>query len=162
MLHEAPAHLDRAQVRGVGRQELHGRALGFDQRDGLGVLVDGQVVEDDDVSRVEMRAQSLLDEPPPSRPVQCPLELVVAQYAVHPHRAHDAEVLAAAGRPTIDEPFSSNGPAVLRRQLDIAASLIDDDDLRDVDRLQPLDERCALFDDLRALLLRRAELLFFA
>ena len=59
MLHEASAHLDRAQVRGVRRQELHRRAGGLDQGHGLGVLVDREVFEQHDVAGVQDEADPL-------------------------------------------------------------------------------------------------------
>ena len=54
--------LDRVEVRGVGGQKDDLTAGGFDERLGTGALVDGEVVEDHDLSRVQARHEHLLHE----------------------------------------------------------------------------------------------------
>jgi len=54
--------LDRVEVRGVGGQKDDLTAGGFDERLGPGALVDGEVVEDHDLSWVQARHQHLFHE----------------------------------------------------------------------------------------------------
>lgn len=54
-------HLDRVQVWGVLGQEEHPRATRPDSGFGLCALVDGEIVEDDDIAWLERRRQLGLD-----------------------------------------------------------------------------------------------------
>ena len=53
--------LDRIEVRTVGRKELHARADSLDRDPHVRLLVDGEVVEDDDVAWGQRRHQHLFD-----------------------------------------------------------------------------------------------------
>jgi len=53
--------LDRIEIGTVGRQESELHADRFDRRPNLGLFVDGQVVEDDDITWPEDGHQDLLD-----------------------------------------------------------------------------------------------------
>ena len=54
-------HLDRIEVGTVGRQKSELRARGFDRRAHLGLLMDGEVVEHDDIAPSERGHEDLLD-----------------------------------------------------------------------------------------------------
>src|SRR5689334_668134 len=58
LLDEAPARFDRVQVRRVGRQVAKSDALRSKQGHEPDVLVRRRVVEDDDVSRPELREEA--------------------------------------------------------------------------------------------------------
>lgn len=161
MLQKAPAQLDRVQVRRVGRQELHRGPCSLDELDGLRVLVDSEVVEENNVAWMEVHAELLLDELEPSLAVEGALELLVTENPVLADRANDREVLSLLGRAPINETLAANGPPVLGYELEVAAGLVDEDELREIDGLYPLGKGPSLLDDVRSLLLIGPKLFFF-
>jgi hypothetical protein len=53
-------HLDRIEVRAVGRQKSDPSARGFDRRAQLGLFVNGEIVEHDDIASAQCRGEHLL------------------------------------------------------------------------------------------------------
>ena len=161
MLHQTPAQLDGVEFRRVWRKEFHRGSFGFNTRQRLNVFMDTKVVEDDDVARMELWAELLLHKLQPTRGVQRPLKLGVAEDAVASDGADHRQVFAVAHRPRIDDTGAFLTPAITRRELCIAPGLVDEDKPRGINFLHPLREGLPLCDDVGAELLDRAVAFFF-
>jgi hypothetical protein len=81
--------LDGIQVRTVGRQKAQVRAGRFDRGADLGVFVNGEVVQDDDIARPSRRHEHLLDVGAERRMIDRPIEDGRGTEALEPQGGDD-------------------------------------------------------------------------
>ena len=119
--------LDRIEVGAVWRQEQKARTFGPDSGPDGGLLVAGEVVEDDDVTFAERRAQLLLDPLGKARTID---RLIEHEGRVDPVAAQGGDEChrfpVAIGHLGM-EPLTSGCPASQRGHVGLGPGLIDED-----------------------------------
>ena len=133
--------LDRIEVGAVGRQEQEAGASGPDYGPHGGLLVAGEVVHDDDITRAKRRAQFLLDPLGEGRPVD---RLIEHERRIDPVAAqggNEGHRLPVAIRHLGMEPLASGCPTPQRCHVGLGPGFIDEDEprrIRQVLELLPL------------------------
>jgi len=102
--------LDRIEVGTIGRQEPQRRAGGFDGVAHLGLFVDGEVVEDDDVAGAQRRHEHLLH---------------VGAKTVEAQRRHDGVRLPMTARRVVAQARPARTAAVATEQVGGDAAFIE-------------------------------------
>jgi hypothetical protein len=98
---------DRIEIRTVGREESQLCARGFDHPPDVGLLVRGQVVEDDHIAAAQRRDQDLFDVGEEGRTVNRPIEDRRRVHALQSQRRDDGVHLPMTTRGVI----AQAGPA---------------------------------------------------
>ena len=161
VLEEAPAGLDRAQVRRVRRQKEKSSLRTFHQVANFGRVMGTKVVEYYDVTGVEPGNESAANEADELGAVDGAIEGLVREDAVVANRADDADVFAPVRGPVVDHPLAARSATIGRGHGDVAARLVDEDQPVRRDARYFLDKGDALFFDVLAEELRGPETLFF-
>ena len=129
---------DRIEIRTVGRQEPEVRAHGRECRADLGLLVDGEVVEDDDIARPERGHQDLLDIRAKTRGVDRAIKHGRCREPLQPQGGnHGASFPMTAGC-VIAEPRPAKTPPIPAEEVRGHAALIQEDVLPDVAERLPV------------------------
>lgn len=144
---------DRVEVRTIGRQKLQRGSCPFDGRSDVRLLVDAEIVEDDDVARMEGRDQDLFDVGQKAGRVDRAIEDPGSGETVETQRGEDRVRLPVAERRMIDEPLAAETPPVATQQIGRDATFIKKHEPRGVqgrDRRPPVgpgddDVRSTLF-----------------
>ncbi len=118
-----------------------------------GVLVDGQVVEDDDIARAQRRHQDLVDIRLEGRRVDRAVKHRRGGQPVEPQRGDHGMCLPVAARRVIVQAGAARTAAIPAQQIGRDATLIEEDVLADIAQGQPVaplaprrrDIRTALF-----------------
>jgi len=131
-------HLDGIEIWTVGRQKADLRAHGFDRGAHLGLLVDGEIVEHDDVARSERRDQHLLDVGEEAGVVDRPIEDGRRRDAVRPQGGDDRVRLPMAARRVIAQPHAAEAAPVSAQQIGRGTTLIEKDVLPGIMQRQPV------------------------
>src|SRR5690606_11373819 len=93
--------------------------------------------------------------------VQRSVHHLVAKHTIATDRADDRDVRASLARHVVADALAAQRPAVLSRELNVAARLVEEDDVVPVDALHQLEERVPRLLDFGSELLPRTETLFF-
>ena len=119
--------LDRIEIRTVGRQKAEAGADAFDRRLHLRLLVYGEVIEDDHVTRLEGRDEHLLDIGEKCGIVDRPIEDGRRLEAVDAQRRDHGVRLPVAIRRVVAEPEPARAPAIPAQQIGGDAGLVNED-----------------------------------
>lgn len=120
-------HLDRIEVRAVGRQEPEARADTGDRGLHLRLFVHHQVVEDHNVARAERRCEHLLDVPEECGIVDRAVEDRGSRQAVDAQRGDDGVRLPVPARRVIPEADASWAASIAAQEIRRDARFIDED-----------------------------------
>ena len=140
---------DRIEVRAVGRQEAEVRPDGFDRGADGGLFVGGEVVEDDDIARVERRGEDLLHIGQERRVVDRPVKDRRRPKAVEPQRSDHRVRLPMAARRVIPEARAGRTAPVSPQQVGGHAALVEKDVAADVPQRLPVAPLAARRRDIR-------------
>ncbi len=143
-------HLDRIEVRAVGREKSDVRARGFDGRAHLGLFMDGEIVEHHDITALERRDQHLLHVGPKAGVVEGPIEHGRRREPVGLQRRDDRVRLPMPAWRVIAQPHPAETAPVAAQQIGRDAALIDEDVLPRVAERQPLAPTASLSGDVGA------------
>jgi hypothetical protein len=99
--------LDRVEIGTVRRQKAKLRAHGFDRRAHRGLLVDGQIVEDDHIAGPEGGHQHLVDVRAKTRLVDRTVKHRGRRHGIEPQRRDHGAGFPMAARRVIAEPVSA-------------------------------------------------------
>ena len=130
--------LDRIEVGTVGRQKSDLRPGGFDSRAHLWLLMDGEIVEHDDIAWPERRCQHLLYVGAKAGGVDRPIEHGRRSDPLGPEGGHDRVRLPMAARRVIAQPHTAETAAVSTQQIGRDAAFIDKDVLPRLAQRQPV------------------------
>ena len=130
-------HLDRIEVGTVGRQKADSRAGRLDRRADLGLLVDGEIIEDDDIPRLERRCQHLLHVRAKADGVDRPIEDGRRREPIGAQRGDDRVRLPMAARCVIVPAHAAETAPVAAQEIGRDAAFIEKDVLRGVAERQP-------------------------
>ena len=128
-LHLAEGVFDRAEVGRVRRQEEQAAAARLDQGPRRRGLVDGEVVEDDDLAGAEGRGQEFAHVGDEGRTVERPGEGHRRANAPGGERGDQRDVVAVVARHRPVDPLAARGAGVARRHRDIAGRLVEEDEV---------------------------------
>jgi hypothetical protein len=143
-------HLDRIEVRTVGRQKSDLRAGGFDGRAHLWLFVDGEIVEHDDIASSECRGQHLLHVGKKAGVVDWPIEHGWRRQPVRPQRGDDRVRFPMAAGSMIAPAHAAATAPVAAQQIGRDAAFIEKDVLPGVAQRQPVAPAAPLSDDVGA------------
>ena len=104
--------LDRIEVGTVGREESEGRTRLCDRDSDLGLLVDREVVEDDDIARPQRGHQYLLDIGEEHRAINRSIEDGWRAQAVEAKRGDDGVRLPMTAGRVIGQPGATRAAAI--------------------------------------------------
>lgn len=119
--------LDRIEIRTVGRQKAEARADAFDRRLHLRLLVHGEVIEDDHVTRLEGRDKYLLDVGEKRGIVDRPIEDCRRLEAVDAQCRDHGVRLPMAIRRVVAEPEPARAATIPAQQIGGDAGLVNED-----------------------------------
>lgn len=131
-------HLDRIEVGTVGRQKSDLRASGLDRRAHLGLLVDDEIVEHDDIARSECRDQHLLHVGTKAGGVDRPIEHRRRREALGPERGDDRVRLPMAAGGVIAQAHAAETAPVSPQEIGRDAAFIEKDVMPGVAQRQPV------------------------
>lgn len=143
-------HLDRIEVGTVGRQKSDLRAGGHDGRTHVCLLVDGEIVEHDDIARSERRYKHLLDVGEKAGVVDRPVEHGRRREAVGAQRGDDRVRLPMTAGCVIAQPHAAETAPVSAQQIGRDAAFIEKDVLPGVAQRQPVAPTAPLSGDVGA------------
>ena len=103
---------NRIEVRTVGREELHAGADLLDRGPDFRLLVDGEVVEDDDVAWIQRRHQHLFDVREEGRTIDGPIEHRRRAEPLQTERGDDRVGLPVTTRGVVVESGAARAAAV--------------------------------------------------
>ena len=109
------------------QQKQQARLCTFHQRADLRRVMRAQVVENDDVARVEPRHQAFADEVDELWAIDGAIERLVSENSVGSDSSDDADVLAPIGGLMVDDSLPARRATICRRHRDVAARLVDED-----------------------------------
>jgi hypothetical protein len=109
--------LDRIEVRTIRRQKAELRADGFNRDTDLGLFVDDEIIEDDDIARAQRRDQDLFDVGEEAGIVDRPVEHRGRAEAVEAERGHHGVGFPMTARRVIAEPHAAWTAAVTPQQV---------------------------------------------
>jgi hypothetical protein len=161
VLHECPAWLYRVQVRRIGRQMEDARPSLLDQLSDLRRVVGTQIVQHDDISPLELRAEAFSDERDEFRTVHRAGGHLMAHDTVGADGARDAQGLPPVRRLPIQQPLPAFRAPSARGHRRVAPGFVQKDETRGGDRLYLFEERLALLDVLWSVAFARTEPFFF-
>jgi hypothetical protein len=144
--------LNGIEIGTVGWEKSQVRADGFDRGAHLGLLVDGQVVEHDDIARAERRDEDLLDIGAKTHVVDRPIKDRRRGEALESQRRDHRGGFPVAARRVIAEPLAARTPAVASDEVGGDAALIEEDVLARIAKRQPGPPASALSGDVGAAL----------
>jgi len=131
-------HLDRIEVRTVGRQKSDLRADGFDRRAHLGLFVNGQIVEHHDIASLKRRDQHLLHVGPKAGLVDRAIEHGRRRQRVGPQRRDDRVRLPMPTGCVIAQAHAAETAPVAAQQIGRDAAFINKDVLPRIAQRQPV------------------------
>ena len=143
-------HLDRIEVGTVGRQKSDLRAGGFDGGAHLWLLVDGEIVEHDDIARSERRCEHLLYVGAKAGVVDRPIEHGRRREPVGPQRGDDRVRLPVTAGRVIAQPHAAETAPVAAQQIGRDAAFIEKDVVPGVAQRQPVAPAASLSGDVGA------------
>ena len=144
------SELDRVEVRTVGRQKSDLRPDGFEGRAHLGLFVDGEIVEHDDIAWSERGCQHLLDIGEEARVVDRPIEHGRRREPVGPQGGDNRVRLPMAARCVIAQTHAAKTAPVSAQQIGRDAAFIEKDVLPGIAQRQPLAPPAPLSGDVGA------------
>ena len=160
LLRERPTRLDRIQVRRVRRQELEPSAAAFDQFDDALVLVRPRVVEDHDVSEVQLRDEAFADPASKTPAVRRREDRSKRDPAAQAQCADHRHAGAPVHRTWVVQFFAATDPRMRATHREVRRSFIDENEARRVHSSQSSEESSALSLDVGPVLLRRTYAFF--
>ena len=104
--------LDRIEIGTVRRQKSELRAYRFDRHSNLGLFVDGQVVEDDDITWPESGHEDLLDIRAKTVRIDRAIKDSRRGEGIDPQRGNDGARFPMTARRVIPEPDPARTPPV--------------------------------------------------
>ena len=140
-------HLDRIEVGTVRRQESDVRASGFDRRTHLGLLVDSEIVEHDDITRPERRCQHLFHVGTKAVVVDRPIKHSWRRHPVGPQSGDDRVRLPMTAGRVIAQPDAPETATVSAQQISGDAAFIEKDVRPGVAQRQPVAPTAPLSGD---------------
>ena len=144
--------LDRIEVRTVRRKEPNVCAHALDGGADLGLLMGRQVIEHDDVARVQRGHQHLLDVREKTRTINGPIEHGRCAQAGEAKGGHDGVRLPVAARRVITQPSATRAATVPPQQVGRHAAFIEKDVPAHIADWLPLTPSTPLSDDVGAAL----------
>jgi hypothetical protein len=145
--------LDRVEVWAVGREEAEERTDGLDRRQDVGLFVDRQVVEDDDVARPECRGQNLLHVRQEARVVDRSVEDGRRGQSLEAQSGDHGVCLPVTAWCVVVEALATRTAAVAPQEIRCHATFIEEHILAHVADRQPVVPLATLCDDIRPSLL---------
>ena len=130
--------LDWIEIGTVRRQKSELRANAFDRRANFGLLVDGQVVEDDHIAWSERGHQNLVDIRAKTEIVDRAIKDGRRRHRIDPQRGNHGAGFPVATGGVIAEPRPARAPAIAAQQIGGDAALIEEDVLPHIAEWQPL------------------------
>ena len=143
-------HLDRIEVGAVGRQKSDECPRSFDRRAHLRLLVDGEIVEHDDIARPKRRRQHLLHVGAKTGAVDRAVEHGRRRHPFGPQGGDERVCLPMAAGRVIAQPHATETAAVSAQQVGRDAAFIDKDVLPGVAQRQPVAPAAPLSRDVGA------------
>jgi len=143
-------HLDRIEVWTVGRQKSEVRTGGFDGRADLGLLVNGEIVEHDDIAGPECRDEHLLHVGAKAGGIDRAIEDGGCGDPAGPESGDDRVRLPMAARRVIAQPDAAETATIAAQQIGGDAAFIDEDILPGVAQRQPVAPAAPLSGDVRS------------
>lgn len=140
-------HFNRIEVGTVGRQESDPRADGFDRLANLGLLVNREIVEHDDVPTPQRGDQHLLHVSAKAGIVDGPIEHRRRGDAVGPQRGDDRMGLPMAAGRVIAQSHAAETAAIAAQQISRYATFIQKDVVPGVAQRQPVAPTAAFSGD---------------
>ena len=140
-------HLNRIEVGTVGREKADLGAGGFDGRAHLGLLMDGEIVEHDNIAASECRSQHLLHVGPKAGVVDRAIEHGRRGEPVGPQRRDDRVRLPMPAGRVIAQAYAAWTAPVAAQQISRDAAFIDKDVLPGVAQWQPVAPAAPLSGD---------------
>lgn len=144
--------LDRIEVRTVRRKEPNVGAHVLDGGADRRLLMGRQVIEHDDVARVQRRHQHLLDVREKAWTIDRPIEDGRRAKASEPKSGHDGVRLPVTARRVITQPRATRTAPVPPQQVSRYAAFIEKDVVPDIADRLPLTPSPTLSDDVGAAL----------
>jgi hypothetical protein len=141
---------NRIEVRTVGRQKSELRARRFDRLPDLGLLVGGEVVEDDDVAAPQRGREDLFNVGEKRRIVDRPIEHGRRAEPLEPQRGDHRVHLPVAARGVIAQARAPRTPAVTADQIGRDAALVEKDVLPHIAEREPGAPPASFSDDVGA------------
>ena len=129
---------DRIEVRTVGWEESEGRARLRDRGSHLGLLVDGEVIEHDDIASSQRGYQNLLDVGTKGGVVDRSIEHGGRVHPLEPKCSDDRVRLPVTAGRVVAEPRAARTPAVAPQQIGRDAAFIEKDVLPHIVKRQLL------------------------
>ncbi len=140
-----PGFFDRIQIGGVGRQIEQRGSHAFDPLPDPSDFVRTEVVHDDDLACLKLRAEHMVEVGKEDLRVRCGLDGHGGDHAAHAHRTQDREDLPVAFRRGFGDPLAAPRPAIALGHLRRNTALIKEDEPFRGDRTQLFyEERAAL------------------
>ena len=140
-------HLDWIEVGAVGRQKSDLRSGSFDSYAYLGLFVDGEIVEHDDIAGAKRRREHLLHIGAKAGGVDRPVEHGRRRDPVGPQRGDDRVCLPMAARRVIAQPHAAETSSVSPQQIGRDAAFINKHVLPGVAQWQPVAPAAPLSGD---------------
>ena len=140
-------HFNRIEIGAVRREESDPGARGFDRRAHLGLLVDGEIVEHDDVTASERGDQHLLHIGPKAVVVDGSIEHRRRRDPMGPQRGDDRVRLPMAARRVITQPHAAETAPIPAQQISRHTTFIEKDVAPGVAQRQPVAPTTALSGD---------------
>jgi hypothetical protein len=138
---------DRIEIGTVGREEPNVRAHLLDCGPNLGLLVDHEVVEHDDIARSQRGHQHLFDIGEETRTVDGPIEHRRGAEPLEPERGDHRVRLPMTAGCVIMEPGAAWAPAIATEQIRRHAAFIEKHVLPHIAERLPLAPAATLSDD---------------
>lgn len=117
--------LDRVEIGTVGRQELQACAARFHGRPYLGLFVRREIVQHDDIARVQSRGKDLLDIREERRIVDRPVKHRRRVEAIEPQRDDDRVRLPVTAGRMIPEARAARTAAISAQEIRRDAALVE-------------------------------------
>lgn len=146
-------HLDRIEIRAVGRQESDARAGGFDRGAHLRVFVNREIVEDNDIAWPERRDEDLLHVGAKTGVVDGTIEHGRRGDTGRAQRRDDRVGFPMAAGRVIAQPHAAKTASIPAQQIGRDAAFIQKDVVPSVVERQPLAPAAPLSGDVRSSLL---------
>ena len=124
--------LNRIEIGTVGRQELEARAALFHGRPYLRLFVRREIIQHDDIARLERRREDLLDIRQKRGVIDRSIKDRRRGEAVKPQRHDDRVRLPMAARRVITEARAARAPSVAAQQIRRDAALVEKEIVPDV------------------------------
>lgn len=156
----AERHLDRVQVRRIGRQISKVRAAPFDRLSHAGDLVSRKVIHDDGLFALEGRSQTLFDIIKERLSVHRPIDDPRGRQSVVAQPGHERDCLPVPERHAADQALAARATPAQSRHLRVGRCLVDEHQPGRIKQALCADPAPAGLCDVRSILFGRAQCFF--